>query len=447
MQSHTEMSGNRKENRRDREVVAVPPPNRSVLLFLIVAVVLAGSTTVGLAAQAPAEGESAKSPDQTTTPTFPYMAEITGDNVYYRSGPGTNFYECGKLSKGDKVKVVSKQFSWYRIVPPAKSFAWISMQYVDVDPANPDFGIVKGDRVRVYAGSDRVRPHYSTSLLGKLNKGERVTLLGEQLDDYYKIAPPVSAYLWVSTYFTRPLPPEKQVALAEKATSAEKVTPLVTPPAPGEVPPIVKIDTSTVPVVETTVTPPAPKPAAEEVTPAAIPSTPLERYQALWKRIEAERVKPIDEQNYRDIKKELTEIANDKEAGKPATYAKKALETVERVELAVSVIAQVHLQNEQLSKVQEGIEKARAAKLAEVANMGKYAVTGEFQPFTLYGKGHYRIVDDSGKMLCYALPTTEASQMDLSELIGKKVGLKGMIQPHLPTQKAMVRFSEIVELK
>ena len=57
------------------------------------------------------------------------------------------------------------------------------------------------------------------------------------------------------------------------------------------------------------------------------------------------------------------------------------------------------------------------------------------------------LLDESGKMLCYALPSKQAKQMDLSSLIGKKVGLKGMIQPHLPTRKAMVRFSEIVELK
>ena len=167
----------------------------------------------------------------------------------------------------------------------------------------------------------------------------------------------------------------------------------------------------------------------------------------MQKQIEAERVKPTDQQDYTEIKKELTEIANDEGAGKVARYAKEVIKRVEGLELAVSVIEQVRLQNEQLSKMQEGIDKARAAKLAEVSNMGKYAVTGKLQPFTLYGKGHYRIVDDSGKMLCYALPGSQVNQTDLSSLIGKKVGLKGIIQPHLPTKKAMVRFSEIVELK
>jgi len=217
MAFHKDILKGKKVNRLSREVTAISFPSRSTLLLLAIAVILAGSTAIGQPPETPAVEESEKSTDKTAAQTFPFMAEITGDNVYFRSGPGTNFYECGKLNKGDKVKVVSKQFSWYRIVPPPKSFAWISMKYVKPDPANPDYGILTGDRVRVYAGSSRVPPHYSTSLLGKLNEGDRVRLLGEQLDDYYKIACPASTYLWVSTYFTKPLPPEKKKTTVAKA--------------------------------------------------------------------------------------------------------------------------------------------------------------------------------------------------------------------------------------
>jgi len=445
MSFHREMLKDRKANRRDREVIAVSLPIRSVLLFLVVFVVLTGSTAVGQLPKTTTADELTKSPDKTAAKTFPFTAEITGDNVYFRSGPGTNFYECGKLNKGDKVKVISKQFSWYRIVPPPKSFAWISMKYVDLDPEKPGFGKVNGDRVRVYAGSDRVKPLYSTSLLGKLNKGEEVKLLGQQLDNYYKIANPLSTYLWVSTYFTKRLPPEKKPAVVKKVTPDDGSEKPVKPLAPGDVPEVVKIDSSPDPS-KTTVTASSttPKP---DVVKKVIPSTPLESYQALVKLIEAEKKKPINEQDYTQIKKDLTEIANDKNADKVAIYSKKVLKIVEGRELAISVIDQLKTQNELLKKKQEGIDKERVAKLAAVTNMGKYAVTGKLQPFTLYGKGHYRIVDDSGKMLCYALPSKQAKPTDVSSLIGKKVGLKGMIQPHLPTKKAMVRFTEITELK
>lgn len=445
MSFHREMLKDQNVNRRDRVVNAVSLRSRSVLLLLIVAVVFTGSTAVGQLPKTTSASESTKTPDKTTAQTFPFMAEITGDNVYFRSGPGTNFYECGKLNKGDKVKVFSKQFSWYRIVPPPKSFAWISTKYVKPDPSDPTFGILTGDRVRVYAGSERVPPHYSTSLLGKLKKGDRVQLMGEQLDEYYKIVPPPSTYLWVSTYFTKPLPPEKKVPVAKKVEEQEKPEERVKPLSPGEVPAVVKIDSSPDPS-ETIITAVEPSETEPNITERVTPSTPLERYQALVKLIEAEKKKPIKEEDYTQIKKDLAEIANDKNADKVAVYAKKVIALVEAREFAISVIDQLKTQNEQLEKITAGIEKERDEKLNAVENMGKYAVTGTLQPFALYGKGHYRIVDDSGKMLCYALPSVEMKQMDLSRFIGKKVGLKGTIQPHLPTKKAMVRFTEIVPL-
>ena len=48
-------------------------------------------------------------------------------------------------------------------------------------------------------------------------------------------------------------------------------------------------------------------------------------------------------------------------------------------------------------------------------------------------------------MVCYALPTGAASQMDLNGFVGQKVGLVGTIEPHLPTKKALVRFTAIVK--
>ena len=362
------------------------------------------------------------SSQEVDTSSFPYTAEITGDDVYVRSGPGTNFYYCGKLKTGDKVKVVGKQFSWSRVVPPAGSFSWISMQYVTINPADPKIGTVTGDNVRVYAGSDYVKPLYSTTLQGKLSKGEKVKLSGEQMDDYYKIASPPFAYLWVSTKFTKAIP------------------------EPIEAPPV--IPTLTSPPVEPKVgsTEPADANATVAVVPEPIaPKSPLERYRELKEQVKAEHAKPADQQNYTDLKKALLEIANDKEAGNAARFSQFVVRQIEGYELALAVVKEVKLQNEQLEKVKAGINKAKATRMAEVGTMGKFAVVGEFQTYQTYGPGHYRIVDEAGKMVCYALPTGVASPMDLSAFVGQKVGLVGTIEPHLPTKKALVRFTEIVK--
>ena len=375
-----------------------------IKLFAIV--ILICLVSVGFA-QEPAI--TASGPDEAGTPSFPYMAEITGDNVYIRSGPGTNFYSCGKLNTGDKVKVIGKQFSWARVVPPASNFSWISMQYVSIDPDNPTVGSVTGDRVRVYAGSDTQRPLYSTTLQGKLDKADKVKLLGEQLDDYYKIAPPSFAYLWVSINFTKPL---KEVA----------------------------------PTVEPLVVEPTTEP--NEVVPEPVsPETALEIYSALKEQLEAERAKPMDQQNYADIKEALIKIAGNKTAGKAARYAEFVLKQIKDFELVLEVSKAVRLQNEQLQKIRERIDKARATRLAEFEDLSRFAVIGKLQTFTTYGPGHYRIIDESGKTICYALPSGRVSQMQLSKLIDRKVGLLGIVEPHRQTANALVRFTEIAELE
>lgn len=383
------------------------------LFIFIILTGLASATFGQQAATSSQMPDSEKKVSDVNVPAFPYHAEITGDNVYIRSGPGTNFYDCSKLNKGDKVKVVSTQFSWSRIVPPAGSFSWISMQHIRIDPEDPNIGVVTGDNVRVYAGSNTLKPLYSTKLQGKLNKGDKVNLLGEQMDDYYKIAPPPFAYLWVSTNFTKPLAPI------------------------GKVPPTVK------PTADLNDTAVGPRQMTKEVS----PETMLEEYHALRKQIQAERIKPIDQQNYANIKKALSQIAENDQAGKAARFAEFALQQVEDFELVLAVNKQVQLQDEQLQKIMERIDKACATRIAQVEDLGKFAVIGKLQPFTTYGPGHYRIVDETNTTLCYAFPTGQAVEMDLSNLIDRKVGLMGTIEPHMQTTGALVRFTKIVELK
>jgi len=386
---------------------------------LITVVILAISVSTGFAQDSAGASEGMTS----ETPSFPYLAEITGNDVYIRSGPGTNFYQCGKLNKGDRIKVLGRQFSWSRIVPPAGSFSWISMQYVRADMDDPSTGTVTGDNVRVYAGSDYVKPLYSTSLQGKLNKGDKVKLLGEQLDEYYKIAPPAFAHLWVTTNFTKPAPVPVAPVVVEPEPVA--VVPSATEPEDTN-------DTSAV----VAVTP-------EEVE----PSTPLQKYYALKKKLEIEREKPIEQQDYKELKQGFAEIADNKDGSKASRFAEYVVKQIDAIETALAVAKQVELQDKELEKINAGIEKAKVARLAEIEKLGKYAVIGQLQTYATFGPGNYRVVDESGKMLCFALPDSTASQMDLSRFVGKKVGLMGVIEAHKPTKQALVRFTEVVEVE
>jgi uncharacterized protein YgiM (DUF1202 family) len=394
-------------------------------------VILMGLASVGFAKEAAISPgkESAIKPGDTNevgVPSFPYTAVVTDDDVPIRSGPGTNYYICGKLKKGDKVNVVNSKFSWSCIVPPPGSLSWIQMRYVSIDPDNPAVGIVNADGIRVYAGSEFKEPIHSDHLQLRLDRGEKVKFIGKQKGDYYKIVPPAGAYLWVSTKYT------KQVVAQPVKVPRTVVT---TPPVD------IKTDTKTDTNTDTKMLIP---------TKISGESENLKAYYALEKIIQAERAKPLNEQNYANIKKALAVIAGNKEAGKAARYAEFSIRQIKSFELAMDIAKEVQLQNEELQKTKEGIEKARATRLSQVEALGKYAVIGKLETSSILSSEavkYYRIVDDNDKTVCYALPTKLALETDLSKLAGSKVGLIGTIEPHPQTSGALVRFTKIVELK
>jgi len=387
------------------------------LVIVVLAVFVSGAfAELGVSAAAspvPADANAVN------VPAFPYVGLIVGDNVHVRSGPGTNYYNCGKLDSGEKVKVVSRQFSWSCIVPPAGSFSWIYKPYVSLDPDNPGTGIVRGDNVRVYAGSDVVVPIHSTLQL-KLDRGEKVKLMGEEKDNYYKITPPTGAYLWVSTAFTKPSVPEVKPVV--------RIIKIVEPNEPNDV----KV-----------VAPLPPK--------ISIEAEKLKEYKALLKKLQAERDKPLERQNYASLRKALEAIAKNKEAGRVVRYCELAIKQIDRCELVFAVSKKLDLQNKRLEEIRAGIEKARRTRLAKTKKLGRFAVIGKLKASTIYGTEaelkYYRIIDASGKTICYARPVAAAVQTDLSKLIDHKVGLIGTIAPHPQTAGALVRFTEAVELK
>ena len=384
--------------------------------FILIIAIVASLASICFSQPAPAgpPGKDASVGDVNApgAAAFPYLAEIIGDDVNMRSGPGTNYYACGKLYRSNKVKVAGSQSGWSRIVPPAGSFSWISMRCVGINLSNPTEGLITGDSVCVYAGSDEVLPMHSTSEQVTLKRGDKVKLLGEEKDDYYKIMPPEGACLWISTQYIKPLAPDEKTTLTT-VTDSNAVAPAQT----------------------------------------SVETEKLNEYYAIQKQIEAERAKPIAQQNYTSMKESLKAIAANKEAGKAARYAEFTIKQIERYELALTVAKEVQLQTEKLQQTNDQIDKTRAAKLAEVKDLGRFAVIGQFQSSAVYGSEagapgtRYRITDKSGKIMCYAAPTGQAAKTDLTKFIGRKVGLVGTIEPHSATALSLVRFTEIVELK
>ena len=203
-----------------------------------------------------------------------WLGVVKGENVYVRSGPGES-YPCAKLSAPQTVYVVGESFGWLKIVPPKGCYSLISKKFATADG---QIGTITGDDVLVRAGSE-LSPTRMEAVQTRLSTGAKVAIIGEQAD-FYKIAPPPGAYLWMSSQF---------VAKADEATAA-KVGATETQPAGGN-------------GGETAVVlPKPPKPPAEVRKSAASP------FEAAEAKLKSEFDKPREQRNLQQLLKDYQAI-------------------------------------------------------------------------------------------------------------------------------------------
>lgn len=150
------------------------------------------------------------------TATAPWEGEVSGSNVYVRSGAGANWYPTTKLGAGERVLVLGEKFGWYQITPPAGSFSYVDMAMVD-RKGGAKTGIINQDKVYVRAGSTLEKRKNATQLV--LNKGDVVEIIGEA-EGFFKITPPPAATLYISKQYVKPVDPNKATGLAQRYTTA-----------------------------------------------------------------------------------------------------------------------------------------------------------------------------------------------------------------------------------
>ncbi|MCF7973844.1 MAG: hypothetical protein K9N55_08520 [Phycisphaerae bacterium] len=367
---------------------------------------------------------SAQTPTTSLQPGFPYKAEVTGQDVNIRAGSGRQTYECGRLNVGDTVEVIGEEEGWAKIVPPPGSFSWIAMQYIAINFEEPTFGTVTGKGILVYAGSDYREPSSSNVVQATLNRGDKVQLKAEEKDGYFKIHPPKGSCLWVSTRYL------KQI------TDPMIQSPIIIP-NPAELP-----EDINEPIV-TVVSPKDPNANQNILSESSL----LKQYYEIQAKIKAELAKPIAEQNYAEIKKSLTELSARKDTLRAARYAEFTLKKIQGYELAISVSQQIAVQDQQLAQTKTKIEKALSERIAQIQNLGKFAVIGILTKSSVFegtaGMQRFRILDDNGKTICYVKPVGVAETKDMEAYFGKKVGLVGTIKAYPNSGGALVEFTEI----
>ena len=347
---------------------------------------------------------------------FPYVGEITGIEINLRSGPGMNYYGCGKINAPTRVVVVDQKYSWSKILPPQGSFSWIFKQYVQTDPNNPGVGVVNADNVRVYAGSDEMEPMRSDSVQIVLPIKQKVRIIGDVIGDYYKIAPPEGACLWTTSQYIKYVRSADEIDIkilpAEDANTAK------------------------------------PEMIIEQVE---TKSRQLEQYYALQKQFEDEKKKPLEGQDYTKIKAEVETLIADPNSGNAGDYAKYLLKDIQRCELAKESKGIVEGQRSELQQEITKIEEGHQQQLQSISDISKYAVMGIFKQSLIYegqptGK-RFLIVDDNNNPICYAEPEGEAADANLADYYGQKVGLTGQISTDNQSHLALVRFEKIEKIE
>jgi uncharacterized protein YgiM (DUF1202 family) len=380
-------------------------------------------------------GAAAATPVPAPTPapevgsiTQPFVATITGDKVYLRSGPDTKYYEIGQLYKGDLVYVVGLNKGWYQVLPPNGSFCMIAKEFIDLDTGGAG-GTIKGDFVNVRAGSAIYKDADPYAVLPPpLRKGARVKVLGST-DKFYQVAPPEKAYFFVNAQFV------KAAAGTEYKVAQLKLPAGVTGPTG-----ITVVAPTTLPAVAA-VLPESPStpPAVGGVTPAPsptiapAPSGPTYNEAALAKfkdasaKYQQEAKKAPADQNVDSLLQDFKDIlAMDnispsvKSGAQAYIAAAERTQTVQRLikEQATSV-QDTKSRSEALRAQQDAAERA----VNEAKAAGPYAAQGLLKTSTVVA-GMYALVNpEDQRVVAYVDPAIASINMDM--LVGKYIGVRG----------------------
>ena len=349
-------------------------------------------------------------PSAWANPDVPFVGEVSGDDVYVRSGPSANYYPVTKINAGTRVNVVGDVEGWYAIVPPDGCFSLIHKNFVDIGDA-PGDGVVNGQAVRVRAGS-ALRPDLYAKQL-QLNRGAKVTVLGPYNADYLKIVPPEGARLYISREFVVP---------AGGSGQPREAAPIAAPASASTT-------TSAEPVGDS----PDDQAAASDATDAssATPTSYRGEIEELDAALAAEMREPLLHRDYSSLIARYGVLAEQDDDEYARVYAKSRINQLEEASHGLSAVRELRdlgakLKRERTTKLVERQQwRVRERKIG-----GGYDVIGQLRPSMIWnaptGPKRYRLVGDE-------LPTPRTigyveipsqSNLDINQFLGRRVGVR-----------------------
>ncbi len=370
-------------------------------------------------------GEAATRPASATTAPAEVggVGTVNGDNVYVRSGFSATYYPVVKLHKGDKVTVLRSEYGWLEIEPPAGTYSLVEKSRIDKSGASEG---TANDVAQVYAAGDLDKRHYAKQV--KLSKGEKVKIIGEWAEapkegqasegDFYKIAPPAGATLWISADLVKfgsgatgaKIEPVKNLKAAQAEVGA-----LVA--ASGDKP------KSHVAVAKPVA--PAPKPQALLTDENRV------TMKAIEAEIAAEMAKPPASRVLEPALGKLAKLAGQDADPVAQAYGKARAEQLqEAVEIAAAINEMKQLQNDAKSQADAiAAERARIRAEKDPWVVNDIVARGEIRVSELYNGGggkarRWRMVDPKTNRAIAYIQLPAGSPIDPIEYYGKFVGIR-----------------------
>jgi len=350
----------------------------------------------------------------------PRAGEVTGSDVYVRSGASLNHYPVIKLAAGERVQIVGETAEWYEVLPPAGTFSLISEQYVET--ADQKRGIVNGDNVRVRAGST-LDDRLSTTQV-KLSKGAEVTILGRNDNGYYRIVPPAGATLWISRQFVE-IVPEALIDLERGMTSRPSA-----PTAAAEDGAVRPADDQTGRASTPATSPPPPPVDPLELIPE---SSLREELIATDRAMQAEIKKPLMERSLPPILARYDSVARQTDDDFARTYAESRMRQLGTMADLIDAVARVRKLNEQSASMRKASMQGRTGVGGgpEPIPPGFDAV-GQLRRSAVYslpvGVQRYRLVEPAGdgeRTIGYVIIPRD-SRIEVDALLGRVVGIRAI---------------------
>lgn len=129
---------------------------------------------------------------------FPFVGKPTRDDVNIRAGYDQNFEILTKANGDDTLFVIEQSYGWYKVKLPNSAHCYVAKDFIE---KNDKEAASKVSNLNV-----RARPNKESSIIGRLKKGDAVTVLAETEDGWYEILPPEGSYGWVRSDFLEPQP-------------------------------------------------------------------------------------------------------------------------------------------------------------------------------------------------------------------------------------------------